>query len=114
METGAYNVDWPDVHMQPEETLQAHIDLRGKWLLPIHNGTFDLAMHAWHEPFDRILALAWDRSISITTPEMGQPFYVQYPSRGEAWWLKVDKAAKPDPARQAKQREEPRQAASRG
>ena len=92
METGAYNVEWPNVHMQPEETLQAHIDLRGKWLLPIHNGTFDLAMHAWHEPFDRILALAWDRSISITTPEMGQPFYIQYPSRGQAWWLAVEKA----------------------
>jgi hypothetical protein len=22
--------------------------------LPIHNGTFGLAMHAWHEPFERI------------------------------------------------------------
>ncbi|MCF7535186.1 MBL fold metallo-hydrolase [Pseudomonas petrae] len=114
METGAYNVDWPDVHMQPEETLQAHIDLRGKWLLPIHNGTFDLAMHAWHEPFDRILALAWDRSISITTPEMGQPFYVQYPSRGEAWWLKVEKVAEPETARHAEQRDDRRQATTRG
>ena len=114
METGAYNVDWPDVHMQPEETLRAHIDLRGKWLLPIHNGTFDLAMHAWHEPFDRILALAWDRSISITTPEMGQPFYVQYPSRGEAWWLKVDKASQTESPRRDPQQEQPRQAASRG
>ncbi|WP_397448798.1 MBL fold metallo-hydrolase [Pseudomonas sp. NA-150] len=90
METGAYNVDWPDVHMQPEQTLQAHIDLRGRWLLPIHNGTFDLAMHAWHEPFDRILALAWEKNISITTPQMGQAFYLDYPSRGNAWWLAVE------------------------
>jgi len=90
METCAYNVDWPNVHMQPEETLQAHIDLRGKWLLPIHNGTFDLAMHAWHEPFDRILALAWEKNVSITTPQMGQPFYMDYPSRGHAWWLGVE------------------------
>jgi hypothetical protein len=50
-------------------------------------------MHAWHEPFDRILALAWDRSVSITTPEMGQPFYIDYPSRGEAWWVKVEKTS---------------------
>ncbi|WP_297836443.1 MBL fold metallo-hydrolase [Pseudomonas sp.] len=90
METGAYNVDWPDVHMQPEETLQAHIDLRGRWLLPIHNGTFDLAMHAWHEPFDRILALAWEKNIAISTPQMGQPFYLDYPTRGHAWWLGVE------------------------
>jgi L-ascorbate metabolism protein UlaG (beta-lactamase superfamily) len=93
METGAYNVQWPNVHMQPEETLQAHLDLRGRWLMPIHNGTFDLAMHAWHEPFDRILALAWERNVSITTPMMGQPFYIQYPSRGLTWWQGVDEAA---------------------
>ena len=58
LETGAYDAQWPDVHMQPEQTLQAHRDLKGRWLMPVHNGTFDLAMHAWHEPFDRIHALA--------------------------------------------------------
>lgn len=95
METGAYNVQWPMVHMQPEETLQAHKDLRGRWLLPIHNGTFDLAMHEWHEPFDRILALAWENNVNITTPRMGQAFYVQYPSHGDSWWLEVDEAPEP-------------------
>ena len=90
METGAYNVEWPHVHMQPEQTLQAHIDLKGRWLLPIHNGTFDLAMHAWYEPFDRILALAWDRNVSITTPQMGQAFNVKHPQRGSAWWYEVE------------------------
>lgn len=90
METGAYNVDWPHVHMQPEETLQAHIDLKGRWLLPIHNGTFDLAFHAWHEPFDRIMALAWERNVSITTPGMGQAFMLNQPERGQAWWLEVE------------------------
>ncbi|RMU37088.1 Outer membrane protein romA [Pseudomonas avellanae] len=96
METGAYNVEWPQVHMQPEQTLQAHLDLRGRWLLPIHNGTFDLAMHAWHEPFDRILALAWEQNVSITTPMMGQPFYLQYPCRAMTWWLGVDEAVAPE------------------
>lgn len=90
METGAYNVEWPHVHMQPEETLQAHLDLKGRWLFPIHNGTFDLAMHAWHEPFDRILALAWERSVSITTPQMGEAFNLAHPQRGDAWWLVVE------------------------
>lgn len=45
LETGAYNEHWPYVHMHPQQTLQAHRDLGGRWLLPIHNGTFDLAMH---------------------------------------------------------------------
>ncbi|HEX4936210.1 MAG TPA: MBL fold metallo-hydrolase, partial [Gemmatimonadaceae bacterium] len=47
LETGAYDSQWPYVHMQPEQTVQAHQDLGGRWLLPIHNGTFDLAMHGW-------------------------------------------------------------------
>ncbi|QQZ40687.1 MBL fold metallo-hydrolase [Pseudomonas sp. SK3(2021)] len=90
METGAYNVEWPGVHMQPEQTLQAHIDLKGHWLLPIHNGTFDLSMHAWYEPFDRILSLAWERSIAIATPQMGEAFNLSHPQRGHAWWMEVD------------------------
>jgi hypothetical protein len=47
-------------------------------------------MHAWHEPFDRIIALAWEKNVLITTPQMGQPFYVQYPCRGKAWWLGME------------------------
>ncbi|WP_411736509.1 MULTISPECIES: MBL fold metallo-hydrolase [Pseudomonas] len=87
IETGAYNLDWPDVHMQPEQSLQAHIDLKGRWLLPIHNGTFDLAFHAWHEPFDRIVALAEQRNVLITTPPMGEAFNLLQPHKGRAWWF---------------------------
>jgi L-ascorbate metabolism protein UlaG (beta-lactamase superfamily) len=61
LETGGYDPQWADVHMQPEQTLQAHLDLRGKWLMPIHNGTFDLAFHPWYEPLERIAALAGER-----------------------------------------------------
>ncbi|ROO38928.1 hydrolase [Pseudomonas sp. AF76] len=93
METGAYNIEWSLIHMQPEQTLQAHIDLRGRWLLPIHNGTFDLSMHAWYEPFDRILALAWERNVLITTPRMGEAFSLTQPQRGRAWWLDVEASA---------------------
>ena len=92
METGAYNVDWPHVHMQPEQSLQAHIDLNGRWLLPIHNGTFDLAFHAWSEPFDRIVALAAQRNVLITTPQMGEAFNLLTPHPGRAWWLEVEAA----------------------
>ena len=92
METGAYDAQWPDVHMQPEETLQAHLDLRGRWLMPLHNGTFDLAMHAWHEPFDRILALAQARSVPLATPAMGERLPLAQPQAGERWWQAVEAA----------------------
>jgi len=86
METGAYDAHWPHVHMQPEQTVQAHIDLRGRWLLPIHNGTFDLAMHAWTEPFERVSALAAERGVALTTPRMGERVDLQSPQPMAPWW----------------------------
>lgn len=91
METGAYNSQWPAVHMLPEQTLQAHIDLGGRWLLPVHNGTFDLALHAWYEPFDRISALAEAANISLTTPRMGEQVDMMRLQTGTRWWRALDK-----------------------
>ena len=90
LETGAYDANWPGVHMQPEESIQAHIDLKGRRLLPIHNGTFDLSMHSWHEPFDRAVALGEARHISVLTPKMGEPVSMHSSERGQQWWESVD------------------------
>jgi L-ascorbate metabolism protein UlaG (beta-lactamase superfamily) len=100
METGAYDAQWPDIHMQPEETLQAHMDLRGRWLMPLHNGTFDLAMHAWHEPFDRILALAQARGVALATPGMGERLSLAQPQAGERWWKGLEASTGAAPAAQ--------------
>ncbi|WP_028221644.1 MBL fold metallo-hydrolase [Paraburkholderia oxyphila] len=89
IETGAYDAQWPYVHMQPEETVQAHLDLRGRWLVPIHNGTFDLAMHRWQEPFERVTGLALTRGVSLATPRMGERLDLAAPHRGERWWREV-------------------------
>ncbi|HDR9259801.1 TPA: MBL fold metallo-hydrolase [Burkholderia vietnamiensis] len=92
VETGAYDPQWPYVHMQPEETIQAHIDLRGRTLIPIHNGTFDLAMHCWHEPFERVTALSVAHGIQLSTPRMGERVDLNEPHRGERWWRTVKQA----------------------
>jgi L-ascorbate metabolism protein UlaG (beta-lactamase superfamily) len=90
LETGAYDKRWPDVHMQPEETLQAFLDLKGKWLLPVHNGTFDLGLHRWQEPFERIAALARERGVALATPEMGEAVDLGQPQAGRAWWRDLE------------------------
>jgi L-ascorbate metabolism protein UlaG (beta-lactamase superfamily) len=90
METGAYDPQWPYVHMQPEQTVQAHQDLRGRWLLPVHNGTFDLAMHGWTEPFERVSALAAERGIALTTPRMGERLDLSAPHAAMPWWRETE------------------------
>ena len=101
IETGAYDAQWPYVHMQPDETVQAHIDLGGRWLVPIHNGTFDLAMHRWQEPFERVTGVALARGVSVSTPRMGERLDLSAPHRGERWWRDVKEAENPsaDPKR---------------
>lgn len=91
METGAYNDQWPYVHMHPPQTVQAHEDLRGHWLLPVHNGTFDLAMHTWDDPFEQALRLAAERDVHVTTPMMGERVDLNAPHAGSRWWRKPQK-----------------------
>lgn len=86
MENGAYNANWPHIHMTPEQSLQAHLDLGGRWLLPIHNGTFDLAMHAWSEPLERISTLAARHDVALLTPRIGERVAIDAPAPCEPWW----------------------------
>jgi L-ascorbate metabolism protein UlaG (beta-lactamase superfamily) len=98
IETGAYNQHWPDVHMQPEQSLQAHLDLRGRQLLPIHNGTFDLSLHAWYEPLKRITELAQQHGVAISTPQMGEAVSILQAASGSHWWLPMINQPHPQPA----------------
>lgn len=86
LETGAYDEKWAFVHMQPGETLQAFKDLQGKWLFPIHNGTFDLAMHVWDDPFEQISALSDAEQLLLSTPQMGERVGFLDPHSGSRWW----------------------------
>jgi len=74
MENGAYDESWSKEHMAPEETLQAHQDLKGRILMPVHNSTFDLAFHPWYEPLANISHLAKVQNINLLTPIIGEPY----------------------------------------
>ncbi|MGG7610420.1 MBL fold metallo-hydrolase, partial [Streptomyces sp. ZG43] len=68
---------WPDIHMTPDEGLRAHLDLQGGSphgvLLPIHWGTFNLALHPWEEPAERTLLAAHRAGQQVITPRPGEP-----------------------------------------
>jgi len=86
IEAGAYDRDWPSIHMTPEESVQAHLDLQGRRLMPIHNGTFDLALHAWTEPFERILSRAKTFGTDVLTPRFGERIDLHHPAPSASWW----------------------------
>ena len=72
---GAYHPAWPDIHMNPEEAVRAHLDIAeaGKGLLlPIHWATFRLAPHPWAEPIERLLAAADPAGVEVVVPRPGE------------------------------------------
>ncbi|MEO7394576.1 MAG: MBL fold metallo-hydrolase [Chitinophagaceae bacterium] len=86
LETGQYNTMWPLIHMMPEETVQATIDLKAKSLLPVHWGKFTLAMHAWNDPIKRVSAKARELNILVHTPLIGQLFTLDGHFHSTSWW----------------------------
>lgn len=87
MQIGAYSDYWPDIHMTPEEGLRAHRDLSGGVLLPIHWGTFNLALHPWAEPVEWITDIAGEAGQPIAVPRPGEPFEpTAGPLPADPWW----------------------------
>jgi L-ascorbate metabolism protein UlaG (beta-lactamase superfamily) len=87
MECGQYDDRWSDIHMTPEETVQAHMDVKGKLLIPIHWGAFTLALHDWSDPVERAARAAHANNVPIATPKIGQTVIVHamdYPKT--TWW----------------------------
>ncbi|WP_424521163.1 MBL fold metallo-hydrolase, partial [Rubrivirga sp.] len=58
IESGAYNDAWADLHLGPEQAVAAHRMVRGELMVPVHWGLFDLALHGWTEPAERVRAAA--------------------------------------------------------
>jgi len=87
MECGQYNKSWSDIHMMPEETAQAGVDVKAKVMMPIHWGAFTLALHSWTDPIERVSKKAKELNLSLITPKIGEPFVLKsndYPQTN--WW----------------------------
>ena len=85
LEIGAYGKNWPDIHMGPDNASNAHLALRGKLMMPIHWGTFNLALHPWYEPIERLVEYGKTKKIELFIPEPGKPTEVTGAYNSE-WW----------------------------
>lgn len=86
MKIGAYDRSWRDIHFEPEAAVQAHRDLGGRVMLPVHWATFNLAIHEWGEPADRATAAATTANAALVVPRPGQFIEPATPPAIERWW----------------------------
>lgn len=87
MKIAAYGDQWPDIHLTPEQAIEAHKTLRGKFFMPIHWGTFNLAFHTWYEPPDRLVKVADINGVDLIMPRPGQIVQLSDPPPLDHWWL---------------------------
>ena len=88
MECGQYNNLWPLVHMIPEETAQAGLDIKAKKMMPIHWGAFKLASHSWTDPVERLLKKSKGLKVDLVIPEIGEFIEIGLTDSAEIypWW----------------------------
>jgi L-ascorbate metabolism protein UlaG (beta-lactamase superfamily) len=80
LEIGAFHSLWAEIHLGPENAvkafealMQAGAGAQGGLLMPIHWGLFNLALHGWKQPVERMLELADEKGIKLWLPEPGAP-----------------------------------------
>ena len=89
IEAGQYNANWPDVHLGPELAVEAHRQVRGKVMIPVHWALLKLADHAWTEPVERVLAAARCRGVEVLAPRPGQSIEPTQAPKVEIWWPRL-------------------------
>jgi L-ascorbate metabolism protein UlaG (beta-lactamase superfamily) len=91
LECGQYDEQWSQIHMMPEETVQAAIDVKAKAMMPIHWGAFKLALHAWDDPVVRASKTAETKNVHMVTPKIGEAIVIDNTIEDTTdWWKLVD------------------------
>jgi L-ascorbate metabolism protein UlaG (beta-lactamase superfamily) len=90
LEVGAFHPSWGHIHLGPHNALEAHALLGGGAFLPVHWGTFALAMHAWDDPAETLLALASQRDVQLVMPRLGEPVEPAHAESVTPWWRAAD------------------------
>jgi len=96
LEVGAWNAAWGDMHLGPDNALKAAALLQAGAFLPVHWGTFRLAMHDWDQPVERLLELGPTSAVRLLLPRLGEPVEPALASaRLDPWWRSVDRVPQP-------------------
>ncbi len=86
LEIGASSEFWANIHMGPERAAEAQLLLNSKLLLPIHWGTFNLALHGWTDPVEQIIQQAAEKGFSLVLPAPGEPLEIAGAAYNSGWW----------------------------
>jgi L-ascorbate metabolism protein UlaG (beta-lactamase superfamily) len=113
LEIGAFHPLWSSIHLGPDIAAKAFEAMgsraescadgerderggrggsggrgaRGGLLMPIHWGLFNLALHPWRQPVERIVELAAEKRFGLWLPEPGEPSeVVAGVERRSGWW----------------------------
>lgn len=86
MECGQYNQHWHQIHMFPEEAVQAAADAKVQIAMPVHWGGFALSLHDWKEPVERFSLAAGNADQNLCTPAPGEIVYLNDKISTNSWW----------------------------
>jgi L-ascorbate metabolism protein UlaG (beta-lactamase superfamily) len=89
LEIGGFDPAWDHIHLGPANALDAFDLLGGGRLMPIHWGTFNLALHAWDWPAEALVTLATARGTELVMPRLGRPVETDRGVPLEPWWRPV-------------------------
>ena len=89
IEIGAYDQLWADLHIGPEQAIKARLAIGSGLFIPVHWGTFNLAMHAWTEPVERVLAAAEIARVPVAVPRPGESVEPVNPPKVMRWWPEI-------------------------
>lgn len=86
LECGQYNKAWHDIHMFPEESVDAGLDLKARLSMPIHWGAFNLSIHKWTDPIKRFKDAADSSGLPVVHPYIGERFRLGVDFPNDQWW----------------------------
>lgn len=86
IDAGQYGRGWPDVHLGPEQAVEAHRMVRGEVMMPVHWALFSISSHTWTAPIERVVSAARRVGVTVITPRPGDTFDPLDPDPPDRWW----------------------------